>query len=162
MAQGAVLLGPKKDNATSGGGGRNSRRGGSRGSDGGTSKHKPRRTGNRKQRSDDENDEEDQVVKQTHATTLKGVGASVITGNTGSNGSSSKTLGDSSDSEESCLHDENDPRSTTRKGCTTNETETMVSYGICCTYAWVHCWTNHLLVENYILVPLGRLAWKNP
>jgi hypothetical protein len=93
---------------------------------------------------------------------LRVVGASVITGNTGSNGSSSKTLGDSSDSEESCLHDENDPRSTTRKGCTTNETETMVSYGICCTYAWVHCWTNHLLVENYILVPLGRLAWINP
>jgi hypothetical protein len=93
-------------------------------------------------------------------TELGGVGASVTTGNTGSNGSSSKTLDDSRDSEESCLHDENDPRSTTRKGCTTNETETMVSYGICCTYAWVHCWTTHVLVENYILVPLGRLAWK--
>jgi hypothetical protein len=162
MAQGTVLLGPKKDDATSGGGGRKTRRGGSRGSDGGTSKRKHRRTGNKKQRSDDENDEEDEEVKQTHATTLKGVGASVITGNTGSNGSSSKAVDGSSDSEESCLHYENDPRSLTRKGCTTNETETMVSYGICCTYAWVCCWTTHVLVENYILVQLGRLVMKSP
>jgi hypothetical protein len=41
MAQGTVLLGPKKDNATSGGGGQKSRRGGSKGGDGGTSKRKP-------------------------------------------------------------------------------------------------------------------------
>jgi hypothetical protein len=40
MAQGTILLGPKKDDAKSGGGGRKSRRGGSRGSDGGTIKRK--------------------------------------------------------------------------------------------------------------------------
>jgi hypothetical protein len=117
------------------------------------------------------NDKKGEDVEPELTTDIGGVGASVATGNTGSNGSSSNAAHNRSSDGNSSSEDENDPKDSTRKSyptdssgrrSTTNETVTMVSYGICCTYALVFCWTTHALVENYILVRLGRLAMKSP
>jgi hypothetical protein len=100
-----------------------------------------------------ENDKEGEDVEPKLTTDIRGVGASVTTvGMCNSESSSNIADNSGSDNNDISSDDDDDPKGWTRKNSTTdssgkrsttNKTATMVSYGICCTYALVCCWTSY-------------------